>query len=170
LLVRNETIFKWSLYGAATLALFLLQGLVLQRIELWGVFPFLFPVEVAILASYEGPLPGTVFGLVMGVCCDLTVTAAIPCFYTLIFPVVGLAAAGIAGSVISAGPVCSLACSAAGFLVTDLFYALILWSQGQDAWAAVGYLTLRETCVGLLFSPLVFLLYSAVYRKCHVDD
>ena len=65
---------------------------------------------------------------------------------------------------------CSLACSAAGFLVTDLFYALILWGQGQNAWAAVGYLTLRETCVGLLFSPLVFLLYSAVYRKCHVDD
>ena len=58
MLVRNETIFKWSLYGAATLVLFLLQGLVLQRIELWGVFPFLFPVEVAILASYEGPLPG----------------------------------------------------------------------------------------------------------------
>ena len=80
MLVRNETIFKWSLYGAATLVLFLLQGLVLQRIELWGVFPVLFPVEVAILASYEGPLPGTVFGLVMGVCCDRTVTAAIPCF------------------------------------------------------------------------------------------
>ena len=114
MLARNETIFKWSLYGAATLALFLLQGLVLQRIELWGVFPFLFPVEVAILASYEGPLPGTVFGLVLGVCCDLTVTAAIPCFYTLIFPVVGLAAAAIAGSVISAGPVCSLACSEPG--------------------------------------------------------
>lgn len=168
--VRNETILKWSLYGGATLLIFVLQGLFLQRVSLWSVFPFLFPVLVAILASYEGPVSGAIFGLVIGVVCDLTIAAPLPCFYTLVFPLAGLAAALIAGGLISAGFLCSLVCSAAAFLMTDLFHALLLWAGGQDAWASAGLLALRETGVSLLFSPLVFFLFSAIHKKCHVDD
>ena len=44
MLARNETIFKWALYAGATAVFFLLQGGVLQRISLWGVIPFVFPI------------------------------------------------------------------------------------------------------------------------------
>lgn len=57
MLARNETIFKWALYAGATAVFFLLQGAVLQRITLWGVIPFVFPILVAVLGMYEGPLP-----------------------------------------------------------------------------------------------------------------
>ena len=93
MLARNETIFKWALYAGATAVFFLLQGAVLQRITLWGVIPFVFPILVAVLGMYEGPLPASVYALTVGVLCDLLLPASIPCFYTLIFPAAGLCAA-----------------------------------------------------------------------------
>ena len=89
MLARNETIFKWALYAGATAVFFLLQGAVLQRITLWGVIPFVFPILVAVLGMYEGPLPASVYALTVGVLCDLLLPASIPCFYTLIFPAAG---------------------------------------------------------------------------------
>lgn len=83
MLARNETIFKWALYAAATALCFLVQEAVLQRVVLWGVIPFLFPLLAAIPASYEGPVPGTVFALIVGVSCDLILPEAIPCFYKI---------------------------------------------------------------------------------------
>ena len=53
MLARNETIFKWALYAGATAVFFLLQGAVLQRITLWGVIPFVFPILVAVLGMYD---------------------------------------------------------------------------------------------------------------------
>ena len=69
MLARNETIFKWALYAGATAVFFLLQGAVFQRITLWGVIPFVFPILAAVLGMYEGPLPGSIYGLVLGVLC-----------------------------------------------------------------------------------------------------
>ena len=66
MLARNETIFKWALYAGATAVFFLLQGAVLQRITLWGVIPFVFPILVAVLGMYEGPLPASVYALTVG--------------------------------------------------------------------------------------------------------
>ena len=103
MLARNETIFKWALYAGATAVFFLLQGAVLQRITLWGVIPFVFPILVAVLGMYEGPLPASVYALTVGVLCDLLLPASIPCFYTLIFPAAGLCAALISQSLLPAG-------------------------------------------------------------------
>ena len=108
MLARNETIFKWALYAGATAVFFLLQGAVLQRITLWGVIPFVFPILVAVLGMYEGPLPASVYALTVGVLCDLLLPASIPCFYTLIFPAAGLCAALISQSLLPAGFLCGV--------------------------------------------------------------
>jgi hypothetical protein len=86
LVARNEIIFRWSLYAAAALALCLVQGFLLQFLRLFGAMPFLFPAVAACVGMFEGPFAGAAFGLILGVACDLTVAAPIPCFYTLIFP------------------------------------------------------------------------------------
>ena len=49
MLARNETIFKWALYAAAALLCFLVQGAVLQRLTIWGVIPFVYPVIAAVV-------------------------------------------------------------------------------------------------------------------------
>lgn len=169
MVARNETIFKWTLYGAATALCFLIQGFLLQRITVWGVIPFLFPVLAAVLPSYEGPVSGAIYGLALGVVCDLLLAGPIPCFYTLAFPVVSLFAALMAQGLLSAGVLCSLATTALAFLLTDGFHCLLLWARGKGAWAAGLQVMGRELAVTLLLALPVSWLFRAVYRKTHRD-
>ena len=143
MLARNETIFKWALYAGATAVFFLLQGAVLQRITLWGVIPFVFPILVAVLGMYEGPLPASVYALTVGVLCDLLLPAGFLC--------------GVVTSVLS-------------FLLTDAFHCVVLWAGGKAAWAAGAQVFLREVCVSILLVVPVVLLFSAVFRRTHLDD
>ena len=150
MLARNETIFKWALYAGATAVFFLLQGAVLQRITLWGVIPFVFPILVAVLGMYEGPLPASV--------------------YALTFPAAGLCAALISQSLLPAGFLCGVVTSVLSFLLTDAFHCIVLWAGGKAAWAAGAQVFLREVCVSILLVVPVVLLFSAVFRRTHLDD
>ena len=170
MLARNEIIFKWSLYAGATAVFFLLQGGVLQRISLWGVIPFVFPILVAVVGMYEGPLPGSVYGLTVGVLCDLLLPAFIPCFYTLVFPAVGLCAALVSQNLLPAGFLCAAVTSIIAFFLTDLFHCFLLWARGQNAWAAGARLFAQEVGVSILLIIPVVLLFSAVFRRTHLDD
>ena len=139
MLARNETIFKWALYAGATAVFFLLQGAVLQRITLWGVIPFVFPILVAVLGMYEGPAAG-------------------------------LCAALISQSLLPAGFLCGVVTSVLSFLLTDAFHCVVLWAGGKAAWAAGAQVFLREVCVSILLVVPVVLLFSAVFRRTHLDD
>ena len=111
MLARSATIIKWVLYALAGLACAVVQAAVLQRFTLWGVIPFLYPLIAALPATFEGPAAGTVYALAAGVLCDLLLPSPIPCFYTLIFPLVGLSAGLLSQSLIPAGYLCSAVAS-----------------------------------------------------------
>lgn len=170
MIARNETIFKWALYAAATALCLFLQGGLLQRLEVWGVIPFLYPLLAAIPATFQGPLPGTIFSLCVGVVCDLLLPGPIPCLFTLIFPLIGLCAGLLSQSWLPAGFLCSLVSAAAAFLLTDSFRCLILWMQGKAAWQAGALVMVREFCVTAPFLVPLTLFYRSVYRKTHLDD
>ena len=170
MLARNETIFKWALYTAATLLCFLVQGLILQRFTLWGVIPFLYPVLPAVVATYEGPVAGAIYGIAVGVACDSLLPGPIPCFYTLVFPLLGLCGALISQSLLPAGFLCSLVVSAIGFLMTDVFHCFLLWAAGRSVWSTGLFLMLREFCVTAVWTLPVTLLFSAVFRRTRFDD
>lgn len=170
MIARNETIFKWSLYAAATFLCLLLQAGLLQRLEFWGVLPFLYPLLAAIPATFEGPLAGSVFSLAVGLVCDLLLPGPIPCLFTLIFPLAGLSAGLLSQSWLPAGFLCSLISAAAAFLMLDGFRCLLLWMAGKAAWQAGALVMLREFCVT---APLIFpltLLYRSVFRRTRFDD
>lgn len=169
MLARNETIFKWALYAGATTLFFLIQGSVLQRITLWGVLPFLYPILVAVLATYELPIPSTVFALAVGVVCDLLLPGSMPCFYTLTFPPVALCAALISQGLLPAGFFCSLIVTAVAFLWTGGFHCLVLWGTGKAAWSAGFSVMIRELCVSAPLSIPVTLLFQTIFRKTHLD-
>lgn len=170
MIARNETIFKWTLYAAATALCLLVQTGLLQRFALWGVIPFLYPLLAAIPATYQGPLAGTIFSLCVGVVCDLLLPGPIPCLHTLIFPLAGLCAGLLAQGLLPAGFLCSLVSSAAAFLLTDSFRCLVLWMRGRGAWEAGALVMVREFCVAAPFIIPLTLLYRAVYRRTLLDD
>ena len=170
MLVRNEIIIKWTLYAAATAVWFLVQGAFCQRLTLWGVIPFLYPMLAAIPATFEAPVPATVFALCLGVVCDILLPDAMPCLYTLIFPVIGLCASLLSQSLVPAGMLCSLVVTALAFLLTDLFRCFLLAIGGASPWGTGLSILVRELLVTAPLLIPVTALYRAVYRKTHVYD
>lgn len=169
MLARNEIIFKWALYAAATAVWFLVQGAFCQRITVWGVIPFLYPMLAAIPATFEAPAPATVFALCLGVVCDLLLPGT-SCLYTLIFPVIGLCASLLAQSLLPAGLLCSLTVTAVAFAVTDLARCCLLALNGHTAWGAGLSVFLRELLVTAPLLIPVTLLYRAVFCRTHIYD
>ena len=169
MLARNETIIKWLLYAGAALLCCLVQG-GLQYFTVWGVIPFLYPLAAVIPATYDGPTAGTIFAIGAGILCDLLLPGPIPCIYTLIFPLAALCGGLLSQSLLPAGIFCSLAASAAGFLLLDGFHCVILWANGKAAWEAGGWVMVREFCVTAPFVIPVTLLYRGVYRHTRYDD
>ena len=170
MLARSATIIKWVLYALAGLACTVVQAAVLQRFTLWGVIPFLYPLIAALPATFEGPAAGTVYALAAGVLCDLLLPSPIPCFYTLIFPLVGLSAGLLSQSLIPAGYLCSAAASLPAYLLTGVFHCIVLRATGHAAWTAGLSVTLRELCVSLPWSLPMAWLFRKVYRRVHIDD
>lgn len=170
MLTRSATIFKWTLYTLAGLVWAVVQAAFLQRVTIWGVIPFLYPLIAALPATFEGPAAGTVYALACGVFCDLLLPSSIPCFYTLILPLVGLAAGLLSQSLIPAGYLCSAAAALPAYLLTGIFHCIVLWAQGHPAWGAAMSVTLRELCVSLLWSLPMTWLFRRVYLRVHVDD
>ena len=170
MLARSATIFKWTLYTLAGLVWAVVQAAFLQRVTIWGVIPFLYPLIAAHPATFEGPAAGTVYALACGVFCDLLLPSSIPCFYTLILPLVGLAAGLLSQSLIPAGYLCSAAAALPAYLLTGIFHCIVLWAQGHPAWGAAMSVTLRELCASLLWSLPMTWLFRRVYLRVHVDD
>lgn len=170
MLARNELIFRWSVYTLAALLCLFIQTALLQRLTIWGVTPFLYPLLAAIPATYENPVPATVFALAMGVVCDLMLPGSIPCFYTLIFPVIGLLSSLFVLGAVSNGFLCSVFVSAAAYLLCGVFNCLLLRQPGYPIWQAGLFLTLREFCVALPFTIPMTLLFRAVHGRTHWND
>ena len=170
MLARNETIFKWLLYALAAASCLLVQGAVLQRITLWGVIPFVYPMVAVIPATYEDTLFGTVFALCVGIICDLILPDMFPCLYTLIFPLAALCASAFSRSLMRAGFLCSLLSSAVAFILLDSFRCLLLWFNRKSAWAAGFSVMAREFLISALLVIPVTLLFRAVSRRAHIND
>ena len=170
MLARNEIIFKWLLYTLAALACLWVQTALLQRITVWGVIPFLYPLIATIPATYEGPLAGSIFALVVGVICDSLLPDAFPCLYTLIFPLAGMCAGLLSRSLLPAGFICSFTVTAAAFLFTDTFRCFLLWINRKAAWGG-GFSVMAWEF--LITAPLLIpmtVLFRAVHRKAHEND
>ena len=170
MLARNEIILKWLIYTAATALWFLVQGAFCQRITLWGVIPFLYPLLAAIPATFEAPVPATVFALCLGVVCDILLPGAVPCLYTLIFPVIGLCSSLLAQSLLHPGMLCSLAVTAVAFVLTDLFRCFLLAAGGVSPWGTGLSILVREFLVTAPLLIPVTALYRAVYKRTHIYD
>lgn len=170
MLARNETIFKWLLYALAGLLCLWVQTALLQRVTIWGVIPFLYPLLATIPATYEGPLNGSVFALAVGVVCDSLLPDAFPCLYTLLFPLAGIIAGLLSRSLLPAGWICSLTSGAAAFLLTDIFRCLLLWIDRKAAWGAGCSVMVREFLITAPLAIPMTMLFRAVHRKAHEND
>lgn len=162
-MTRRAVVQKWILYSLCALALVLVQSLLLVRVQVWGVHPFLLPAIAVIPVTLERDEGALLFSVFFGLACDLlTPVAGLPCFYALAFLVSGGLAWLLSGRVV-AGLVCSLAAAASALVVCGVLHlAVLAGSQSVDVTAAV-VLAGKEAALSL---PLTVLVHYPFRRIC----
>lgn len=162
-MTRRAVVQKWILYSLCALALVLVQSLLLVRVQVWGVHPFLLPAIAVIPVTLERDEGALLFSVFFGLACDLlTPVAGLPCFYALAFLVGGGLAWLLSGRVV-AGLVCSLAAAASALVVCGVLHlAVLAGSQSVDVTAAA-VLAGKEAALSL---PLTVLVHYPFRRIC----
>lgn len=163
MLTRRDILVKWSSYGVVTLLLLLLHALTLRSARILGVMPFLPPLLVGVVASLEDTRASSVYALVLGLACDLTIPATFPGVYTLAFTVAAIACSLLAKSVLQPGILCSLAVTALTFFFVDTLNIAALWLKSRAAFAPMASLALRETAA----SSLMLIVCQPVLQRLH---
>ena len=144
--VRQTAALKWTFYALATLLLCFFKRVLLGSVTVWGVLPFLPPVLLAVVASFEQPKAAVLSGIVFGALCDLVLPASFPCLYTLAFTLAALFTSTVMSSLLQQGFARALVSSVLTFAVADLFQSLAMLTRGA-ALPAMLYLFARETLV-----------------------
>ena len=120
-MTRRAIVQKWILYCLCALVLLAVQDLILVRIRIGGVHPFLLPALAVIPVTLERSGQSLLYALFFGLACDLLMpTGVFVCFYCLVFLAAAVIAQLLSGQVIVAGFFCSLAANAVGLLLCGL--------------------------------------------------
>ncbi|MEG2382283.1 MAG: hypothetical protein RSB39_01760 [Oscillospiraceae bacterium] len=94
-LINLERIRKAIIYAGLILLTLLVQNIVLSRIAIFGVRAFIVPIIVVAVGFFEGGVWGAVFGLFMGVFCDISMND-VPVLMTVLCPLIGFFSGALA--------------------------------------------------------------------------
>ena len=161
---RQYIVFKWCVYSAATLALFLLQGCVLQYIRVRGIMPFLYPMLAGTISIYEGRTGGAFFAVGLGALCDISRLGPAPGFFTMVFAVSALLIALLVEYLLPPGLLCALAATSITFFLTDVGRLFYYHSKGA-ALEALLEVAAVEYLLTLPLLPLVHRWYRKLHRR-----
>ena len=151
-----KKILKWLVYMLVYMAFAVLQTNVLPYITLFGVHPNVLPLAAAMVSVLEGGVPGALFGVFAGLCCD----ALYPKFevvHTIYFFASGLAIGNLVSALFKKSLYTAALCAVVSLAVLDFIlvtlFFLIPRRAGLDALIQVA---LPEIILSALFTPLVY--------------
>ena len=166
---KRYIVFKWLCYAAATALLLMLDTFVLHHIRIGGVLPFLPPMIVGVVASFEGSKASPFFALIFGLLCDLTVFSPAPGFFCLIFTISALISSLLAENLFSPGLLCSFVSTLLCYILTAIGRIFLLLTAGEAGFGLMLSLALRELLFSLPFLLVVFPLGRWVYLKTTIE-
>ena len=76
------------LYAGIALLVLMFQNLILANIHIFGVTAMIVPIIVVAIGFFESGIWGGVFGLVIGLICDMTMNGS-SMLFTVLFPIMG---------------------------------------------------------------------------------
>lgn len=94
-IINIEKVRRAIVYCGVILAVLFVQNIILSRIPIMGVRPFIAPIVVVAVGYFEGGLWGGVFGLIMGFFCDMSLNDS-PVLLTVFLPIVGFVSGSLA--------------------------------------------------------------------------
>ena len=154
-MTRRDQIYKWCIYALGLFPIWVLDAFVLSRYPLLGITPTLLPLAVSAVAVLEGALPGSGFGLAVGL------------LWTLVF---GMALAGFLVGIVSQYALNQnflgcLICSAAVLAVQEVVRLLAgLFTQIAPIQSLL-QVAVPEFLWSLCWMPLVYLIFRSIFRR-----
>ena len=168
--LTQTTALKWTFYALAAAALFFLRRLLLGSMTFFGVIPFLPPVILAVMASFELPRSSVIAGIVFGALCDLVLPAPFACLYTIAFTLAALLISTVVSNLLQQGFARALLSTVLAFLLVDLLQAFALLPRsGSTAILSMLHLFARETALSCLLLVPVYPALRAVRRAFPTD-
>lgn len=160
----HGAVFKWFLYALGVVPVWILETMVLNRLPVFGVIPVLLPLAGVAVALWEGPVPGGVFGLCLGVAAD-AIYPGVPGGMTL-----GLALLGCLVGLMTENGVRQnffgyLLCAGVCMLLMDgvrVAWGAVSGLGPLDALALVG---IKEALWSLCFTLLIYPIFKRIHRK-----
>lgn len=163
-MTRRDLFHKWFVYALGLLPVWMLDAYILPRYPLFGVSPMLLPLAAAAVAVLEGAYAGTGFGLAMGLLWELAYPGG---FGGLVFylAVAGMLMGAVSQYALSQSYPGCLICAAGVLGTLDLLRVargLLVDAAGLPGLLQVA---VPEFFWSLVWSPLVWLLFRAIYNR-----
>lgn len=167
-MTRQDQIYKWFIYALGLLPIWLLDAFLLGRYPIFGTKPQLLPLAVATVAVLEGSAAGAGFGLGVGLLWVVSCagsSAGLILFLTLAGMCVGIAAQ----YALTQGFLGCLLCSAGTLAALEAVH--ILWGLFTQTAPLTVLLEVagQELFCSLLWTPLVYLIFRAVFARVGLD-
>ena len=163
-MTRRDFIHKWLVYALGLLPVWLLDAYILPRYPLYGASPMLLPLAVAAVAVLEGAYSGTGFGLGVGLLWELAYPGG---FGGLVFflALAGMAMGAVSQYALSQSFIGCLICAAGTVGLLELLRVARGLLTNAALLSALLEAAAPEFLWSVAWTPLVWLLFRAVYRK-----
>ena len=166
---RHDLFLKWLSYALATFLLAILQTLLFNRLCLLHTHPFVLPIMAAMAVIMEPIYEGFSYAMALGFLCDLTISGAFPCFYTVSFLLLAILCTWIARKLIVPGFWCAMVCGTLSIAVCDLIYTMAFHYQHATPYYDALRLMGREIFLSVPLIPLVYLLFHQINLRSRRD-
>jgi rod shape-determining protein MreD len=163
-MTRRDFIHKWLVYALGLLPVWLLDAYILPRYPLYGTSPMLLPLAVAAVAVLEGAYSGTGFGLGVGLLWELAYPGG---FGGLVFflALAGMAMGAVSQYALSQSFIGCLICAGGTVGLLELLRVARGLLTNAAPLSALLEAAAPEFLWSVAWTPLVWLLFRAVYRK-----
>lgn len=163
-MTRQALFHKWCLYALALFPVWLLDACILSRYPLFGVRPMLLPLAVVAVAVLEGSHAGAGFGLGVGLLWALAYSSG-KGMMVIGLTLVGLLTGAAAQYALSQSFLGCLLCSAGALAAIDLWRIAVRLFVRSAGWTSMLRVAVPEILWSLAWTPLVYLIFHAVYRR-----
>jgi rod shape-determining protein MreD len=163
-MTRRDFIHKWLVYALGLLPVWLLDAYILPRYPLYGASPMLLPLAVAAVAVLEGAYSGTGFGLGVGLLWELAYPGGFGGL-VLFLALAGMAMGAVSQYALSQSFIGCLICAAGTVGLLELLRIARGLLTNAAPLSALLEAAAPEFLWSVAWTPLVWLLFRAVYRK-----
>ena len=163
-MTRRDFIHKWTVYALGLLPVWLLDAYILPRYPLYGASPMLLPLAVAAVAVLEGAYAGTGFGMAVGLLWELAYPGGFGGL-VLFLALAGMAMGAVSQYALSQSFIGCLICAAGTVGLLELLRIARGLLTNAAPLSALLEAAAPEFLWSVAWTPLVWLLFRAVYRK-----